>query len=126
MRMKAQRCNMLGLNFLARRQVVQPKEEYYAVMIQLNYDSEFADKSHAFFSSLYFELTVNFGFNFVDRVFYRVDTKESIASLLTAAIKVIMMQQRLTRAEVNKLIKHALIIPLKQFDEVKGEICGII
>ncbi len=115
---------MLGFNFLNRRQIVQPSEEYYAVMIQLNYDSGFADKSHAFFSGLYFELTVNFGFNFVDRVFYRVDTKESIASLLTAAVNVIRMQQHLSQDEVRKIIKHALIIPLKQFDDVKGEICG--
>ena len=66
------------LGFLARRQVIQPREEYYAVMIQLNYDSEFADRSHAFFSCLYFELTVNFGFNFVDSVFTVLTPKNQL------------------------------------------------
>ena len=58
-----------------------------------------------------------------DRVFYRIDTKESIASLLKAAIKVIMIQQRLSKEDVNKIIKHAFIIPLQQFDDLKNEIC---
>ena len=111
------------LDFLPRRKSPKSVEDYYSVLIQLNYDAIPGDKAQAFFSGLYFELTVNFGFNFIDRVFYRIDTKESIASLLKAAIKVIMIQQRLSKEDINKIIKHAFIIPLQQFDDLKNEIC---
>jgi hypothetical protein len=111
------------LDFLHRSKSPKSVEDYYSVLIQLNYDGAYADKAQAFFSGLYFELTVNFGFNFIDRVFYRIDTKESIASLLKAAIKVIMIQQCLSKEDVNKIIKHAFIIPLQQFDDLKNEIC---
>lgn len=111
---------MLSLN--ARNKNGKYTEDYYSVLIQLNYDKGIAEKSKAFFTGLYFELTVNFGFNFVDRVFYRVDSKASITALLSAAIKVIMIQQCLTREDVQQIIKQAFIIPLQQFNDVKNEI----
>ena len=111
---------MLSLN--ARNKNGKHTEDYYSVLIQLNYDQGIAEKSKAFFTGLYFELTINFGFNFVDRVFYRIDTKASITALLSAAIKVIMIQQRLTREDVQQIIKHAFIIPLQQFNDVKKKI----
>ena len=97
-------------------------EDYFAVLIQLNYDKEIEDTAKGFFAALYFELTVNFGFNFVDRLFYRVDTQESIINLIAAAIKVVMMQQRLDLEQINLIIKHAFIIPLQQFNDVKPQI----
>ena len=112
------------LSFIKRGQPPR-SEDFYSVLIQLNYDADITEKSQAFFSSLYFELTVNFGFQFIDRVFYRVDTKDSIAALLKAAIKVIMLQQCLTPQDINKIIKHAFIIPLQQYDDLKNEICGL-
>ena len=112
---------MLSLNPFNRRAKKSP-EDYYSVLIQLNYDSN-SDKAQTFFSALYFELTTNFGLNFVDRLFYRIDTKESIAALLKAAIKVIMMQQHLTPDDVDRIIKHAFIIPLQQIDDLKCDIC---
>ena len=111
---------MLSLN--ARNKNGKYTEDYYSVLIQLNYDQGIAGKSKTFFTGLYFELTVNFGFNFVDRVFYRVDSKASITALLSAAIKVIMIQQHLTREDIQQIIKHAFIIPLQQFNDVKKEI----
>lgn len=111
---------MLSLN--ARNKSGKYTEDYYSVLIQLNYDNGFAEKSKTFFTGLYFELTVNFGFNFVDRVFYRVDSRSSITALLSAAIKVIMIQQHLTKDDVQQIIKHAFIIPLQQFNDVKKEI----
>lgn len=114
---------MPSLNFFNRNKAKKSVEDYYSVLIQLNYDAKVADKAQAFFSALYFELTNNFGFNFVDRVFYRVDTKESISALLKAAVKVIMLQQHLSHEDVNQIIKHAFIIPLQQFDDLKNDIC---
>lgn len=111
---------MLSLN--ARNKNGKYTEDYYSVLIQLNYDQGIAEKSKTFFTGLYFELTVNFGFNFVDRVFYRVDSKASITALLSAAIKVIMIQQHLTREDIQQIIKHAFIIPLQRFNDVKKEI----
>lgn len=111
---------MLSLN--ARNKNGKYTEDYYSVLIQLNYDQGIAEKSKTFFTGLYFELTVNFGLNFVDRVFYRVDSKASITALLSAAIKVIMIQQHLTREDIQQIIKHAFIIPLQQFNDVKKEI----
>ena len=111
---------MLSLN--ARNKSGKFTEDYYSVLIQLNYDNGIAEKSKTFFTGLYFELTVNFGFNFVDRVFYRVDTKASITALLSAAIKVIMIQQHLSKVAVNQIVKQAFIIPLQQFNDVKREI----
>lgn len=98
------------------------KEDYYAVLLQLNYDKEVEETAKAFFAALYFELTVNFGFNFVDRLFYRVDTQDSISNLITAAVKVVMMQQHLDLEQINRIIKHAFIIPLQQFNDVKLQI----
>ena len=96
--------------------------DYYAVVIQLNHDQEVSEKSKTFFAALYFELTINFGFNFCDRVFYRIDTKQSVATLLNAAVKIISIQQHLTKDDVDRIIKHAFIIPLKFFDDIKTEI----
>lgn len=98
------------------------KEDYYAVLIQLNYEKDVEETAKAFFAALYFELTVNFGFNFVDRLFYRIDTQESISNLITAAVKVVMMQQHLDLEQINHIIKHAFIIPLQQFNDVKLQI----
>ena len=111
---------MLGLN--ARNKNGKKSEDYYAVLFQLNYDPEWKEKSKTFFAGLYFELTVNFGFNFVDRVFYRVDSKESITTLLNAAVRVIKIHQHLTKEDVQKMIKQAFIIPLHQFSDVKTDI----
>ena len=111
---------MLGLS--ARNKSGKKPEDYYSVLIQLNYEQETNEKSKTFFAALYFELTQNFGFNFCDRVFYRVDTKDSIAALLNAALKIIMLQQKLSKSDLQKIVKHAFIIPLHQFDDVKKEI----
>jgi hypothetical protein len=113
---------MLNLNARNKSGKSSNTEDYYAVLIQLNYDQHINEMSKTFFSGLYFELTINFGFNFIDRVFYRVDTKESISNLLGAAIKVIMIQQRLTKEEIQQIVKHAFIIPLQEFSDVKKEI----
>ena len=110
---------MLSLNV---RNKNGKKEDYFAVMLQLNYDQEIHDKAKAFFSALYFELTVNFGFKFCDRIFYRVDTKDSISNLLNAAMRVIMLQQHLSKDELQKIIKHIFIIPLHEFDDVKDRV----
>lgn len=111
---------MLSLNVRSRNG--KKTNDYYAVLIQLNYDQVFAEKSKSFFTALYFELTVNFGFNFVDRVFYKVDSKETITSLLGAAIRVIMLQQRLSGEDIRSIMKQAFIIPLHQFDDLKDSI----
>ena len=110
---------MLGLN---ARNKNGKSNDYFAVLIQLNYDHNNSEKSKTFFTALYFELTVNFGFNFVDRVFYKIDSKDSITSLLAAAIRVIMIQQKLTRDDIHAIIKQAFIIPLHQFDNLKDDI----
>lgn len=111
---------MLGLNALNKNG--KKTEDYFAVLIQLNYDKAIEEQSKTFFAGLYFELTVNFGFNFVDRVFYRVDTKEAITSLLSAAIRVVMIHQHLTKDVVHSIMRQAFIIPLHQFNDVKTEI----
>lgn len=111
---------MLSLN--VRNKSGKNIEDYYSVLIQLNYDNTYAEKSKTFFACLYFELTVNFGFNFVDRVFYRVDSYNSISALLAAAIKVVMLQQKLSREDVQQIVKHAFIIPLQQFNDIRKEI----
>jgi len=110
---------MLGLSV---RNKSGKKEDYFAVFLQLNYDQDTGDKAKSFFSALYFELTVNFGFNFCDRIFYRVDTKNAITNLLNAAMRVIMLQQRLTQEDLQSIVKHIFIIPLHQFDDVKDKV----
>ena len=102
--------------------VIEQKEDYFAVMIQLNYEKEISEKAKTFFAGLYYELTANFGFNFCDRVFYRVDSKESIIALLRTAIHVVTIQQHLSKDEITSIIKQAFIIPLHQFDDVKKDI----
>ena len=97
-------------------------EDYFAVMIQLNYENDVNEKAKTFFAGIYYELTANFGFNFCDRVFYRVDTKESIIALIRTAFHVVALQQHLTQEEVSSVIKHAFIIPLHQFDDVRKDI----
>lgn len=97
-------------------------EDYFAVMIQLNYDSEISEKAKTFFAGMYYELTANFGFNFCDRVFYRIDTKESIIALVRTAFHVVAIQQKLTKEDLLDIIKHAFIIPLHQFDDVRKDI----
>ena len=113
---------MLNLNARNKSGKEPSKEQYFALLIQLNYDKDDGERAKAFFASLYFELTVNFGFSFVDRVFFRSDTKESIVALLSAALRVIMLQQGITNEEVNQMIKHFFIVPLTEFDDIKGKI----
>jgi hypothetical protein len=96
-------------------------KDYYAVLIQLNYDAS-SDKAKKFFTYLYDELTNNFGFNFCDRVFYRVDSRESIVSLVRAAIGVISIQHQFSSDDIQNIIKHSFILKLGQFDDVKNEI----
>ena len=112
---------MLSLN-ARNKSGKNTKEDYFAVMIQMNYEQDVNEKAKTFFAGMYYELTVNFGFNFCDRVFYRVDAKESIIILLKAAIQVVALQQRLTKEDVTAVIKHAFIIPLHQFDDVRKDI----
>jgi hypothetical protein len=95
-------------------------KDYYAVLIQLNYDQDQQEMAKTFFSALYFELTVNFGFNFSDRVFFRYDSKDALLNLLTAAINVIMLQQKIKKEQVDGIIKHMFIIPIHQFDDAKN------
>ena len=97
-------------------------EDYFAVMIQLNYENDISEKAKTFFAGIYYELTANFGFNFCDRVFYRVDTKESIITLVRTAFHVVALQQHLSKEDVASVIKHAFIIPLHQFDDVRKDI----
>lgn len=108
------------LNMISKSKKVS--EDYFAVMIQLNYEQETNEKAKTFFAGIYYELTANFGFNFCDRVFYRVDTKESIIALIRAAFHVVALQQRLSKEDISAIIKHAFIIPLHQFDDVRKDI----
>ena len=97
----------------------QHSVEYYSVIIQLDYESSLNGLVKDFFTSIYYELTFKHRFNFSDRVFVKADSMSNIVASVKDAVSSAKDNLNLSNEEINKIIRHAFVIPVAQFNDVK-------
>ena len=66
-------------------------------------------------------LLVEQGFNFDNRIFYRLGTKDQIMTMLRSAIRLIESHSPLSK----NFLRSVHLIPLPQFSEVTAELAAI-
>ena len=92
----------------------------YAVVINVDYRNHQEKEAKEFFHMLH-TLLVEQGFNFDNRIFYRLGTKDQIMTMLRSAIRLIESHSPLSK----NFLRSVHLIPLSQFSEVTAELAAI-
>lgn len=92
----------------------------YAVLINIDYRSNNETEAKDFFHSLYAVLLQQ-GFNFADRIFYRLGTRDSIVRILSDSIA--LVKSRSTSSK--NFLRSIHLVPLSQFVDVTPQLAAI-
>ena len=86
----------------------------YAVLIHMNYDFDKPENVKDAFSFLHNEM-MSSGFNFDNRIFFRLGSKENV---LSDVMRSVTKTLSISNFSFNELIKSIHLIPLTEFSDI--------
>jgi hypothetical protein len=93
-----------------------------AVLISVDYAHNSESEAREFFSHLYTTLMAS-GFNFDNRIFYKIAPQAQVEAELKSAIKYIKSQ---SKANPQNFLRSVHLIPLSKFHDVTAAVAAAI